>query len=126
MVLTMILELQTGNHGTETMVKLLNRVKAAGHVKMSPDPTANFEFRFVDGRSHTVASVFKQVNLTKVYEYADEHGVLRKKVMDGEPVVVPVRVNYQPEMEKLVVYQMIKEDFEPIATFLIEPKKHYR
>jgi len=122
MVLTMILEMQTSSQGAETMVKLLDRVKAAGHVKMSPDQPANFEFRFVDSHSHTVQSVFKKVNLTKVYEYADDNGVLRKKVMDGEPVVVPVRVNYQPEMEKLVVYQMIKEDFEPVATFLIQPK----
>ena len=122
MVLTVILELQTSSHGTETMVKLMNKVKAGGHVKITPDQPANFEFRFVDSRSHVVTSIFKQVNLTKVYEYVDDKGQMAKKVMDGEPVVVPVRVNYQPEMEKLIVYQMMKENFEPIATFLLQEK----
>ncbi len=122
MVLTAILELQSGRQGQETKVKLMNIIKAGGHAKLVPDQPANFEFRFVDSQSHTVNSIFKQISLTKVYEYADEQGVLRKKVLDGEPIVVPVRVNYQPEMEKLVVYQMMKENYEPIATFLLQEK----
>jgi len=122
MVLTVILEMQTSSHGTETMVKLLNIVKAAGHAKIIPDESANFEFRFVDSQSHSVEAIFKKVNLTKVYEYVDENGALKKKVMDGESVTIPIRTNYRPEMEKLVVYQMIKENYEPIATFSLQNK----
>ncbi len=122
MVWTTILELQSKGRGSETTVKLLNMVRAGGYVKIIPDEPANFEFRFVDSQSHTIASVYKQINLTTVYEYVDDNGHLQKKVMDGEPVVVPVRINYQPEMKKLVVYQMIKENYEPLATFLLQEK----
>jgi len=122
MVMAVILELQASNHGTETMVKLLNTVKSGGHVKTIQDQPANFEFRFVDNQSHTITALYKQINLTKVYEYVDDKGQLAKKVMDGESVVVSVRTNYQPEMKKMIVYQMINENFEPIATFLLNPK----
>jgi len=116
-VLTAIIELQAADHGHKTIVKLVNVVSAGGHVKIIPDESANFEFRFVDSQSHTLASVYKRINLTKVYEYVDDNGQLAKKVMDGEPVVVPIRTNYQSEMKKLMVYQMMKENFEPIVTF---------
>ncbi len=118
-VLTVILELQAVA-GKKTKVKLLNIVKAGGHAKITPDQPANFEFRFVDDQSHTVKSIFKRVNLTKVYEYVDDQGQMAKKVMDGEPVVVPVRVNYHPEMKKLLVFQMMKENFELMASFSLK------
>jgi len=121
-VLTTILEMQAVV-GKKTKVKLLNIVKAEGHAKIIPDQVANFEFRFVDSKSHTVQSVFKRINLTKVYEYVDDQGQLTKKVMDGEPVILSIRTNYQPAMKKLVVYQMIKENFEPIATFSLTEKR---
>lgn len=122
-VLTAIVELAAIKDSPKLKTSLLNVIKAPGAVKSKDDKEPNFEFRFTDSANQTITSRYKQLYLTQVVEYVDDSGKLAKTEIPNKKLVVPIRVNYIPQMKKLAVFQMQKEDYELVATYELNIKK---
>ena len=103
-VLTVILEATATEEGT-VLFGVTNIIKAKGHVKSRKIGNSNYAFRFIDKDSNILEEQLKQIDLVQEIEYVKEDGSFAKKRIEGEPVVVVIRTNYQPEMTALQIFK---------------------